>query len=120
MSLSDLRGLLLAPVIVRPRLKALALEAAVAGIGLTVDAEEADRLDLSLDVIEAVSGASDLAGWNGFGIAVQAYQKRALQVLGCLTARAARNRRRPLERSGKGAYRAQEGKLSPEIGQEGS
>src|SRR3546814_11298626 len=60
-----------------PRLKALALEAAVAGIGLTVDAEEADRLDLSLDVIEAVSGASDLAGWNGFGLAVQAYPKPA-------------------------------------------
>src|SRR3546814_212641 len=51
-----------------PRLKALALEAAVAGIGLTVDAEEADRLDLSLDVIEADSGAPDLAGWHGLGL----------------------------------------------------
>src|SRR3546814_20663627 len=102
MSLSDLRGLLLAPVIVRPRLKALALEAAVAGIGLTVDAEEADRLDLSLDVIEAVSGASDLAGWHGFGLAVQAYQKRALPLLDWWATMADSHRRRIMVRLGQG------------------
>ena len=47
------------------------------GIGLTVDAEEADRLELSLDIIGAVLADPSLAGWNGFGLAVQAYQKRA-------------------------------------------
>src|SRR3546814_430389 len=102
-----------------PRLKALALEAAVAGIGLTVDAEEADRLDLSLDVIEAVSGASDLAGWNGFGLAVQAYQKRALPLLDWLAAMAARHRRRLMVRLVKGAYWDSEVKLAQELGLEG-
>ena len=53
-----------------PRLKTLALDAKQADIGLTVDAEEADRLDISLDVIEAVSGDPDIAGWDGFGLAV--------------------------------------------------
>ena len=43
-------------------------------IGLTVDAEEADRLELSLDIIEAVYLDSELAGYEGFGLAVQAYQ----------------------------------------------
>ncbi|MFN4764691.1 proline dehydrogenase family protein, partial [Gillisia sp. Q332] len=77
-----------------PQLKALALEAKAADIGLTVDAEEADRLDLSIDVIEAVSGDPDLAGWNGFGLAVQAYQKRALPLLDWLADMAKRHKRR--------------------------
>src|SRR6202007_2688678 len=59
-----------------PRLKGLAMAAKRVDIGFTVDAEEADRLDLSLDVIEAISGDPDLAGWSGFGLAIQAYQKR--------------------------------------------
>ena len=63
------------------RLKSLALLAREYDIGLTVDAEEADRLDLSLDIIEAVYTDADLAGWAGFGIVVQAYMKRALPVL---------------------------------------
>ncbi|GAA0854273.1 bifunctional proline dehydrogenase/L-glutamate gamma-semialdehyde dehydrogenase PutA [Aliiglaciecola litoralis] len=50
-------------------------------IGLTVDAEEADRLDISLDIIEKVFSDPDLGEWTGFGIAVQAYQKRALYVI---------------------------------------
>ncbi len=50
------------------------------GLSLTVDAEEADRLELTLDVFEAVAKANALAGWNGLGLAVQAYQKRALAV----------------------------------------
>lgn len=53
-----------------PRLLGLAKQAKAADIGLTVDAEEADRLDLSLDIIEAVSSHPDLVGWDGFGLAV--------------------------------------------------
>jgi len=64
-----------------PRLKELALAAKAYDIGFTVDAEEADRLDISLDIIEAVFADKDLDGWNGFGIAVQAYQKRGIDVV---------------------------------------
>ncbi|MEQ1866580.1 MAG: proline dehydrogenase family protein, partial [Micropepsaceae bacterium] len=60
-----------------PRLMPLCVAARDAGIGFTIDAEEADRLDLQLDIFEAVSGASELKGWEGLGLAVQAYQKRA-------------------------------------------
>ena len=63
------------------RLGALALLAKSAGIGLNVDAEEADRLDLSLDVIEAVIADPALGGWDGFGVVVQAYGKRAAHVI---------------------------------------
>ena len=61
-----------------PRLVALAERAKAVDIGFTVDAEEADRLDISLDVIAAASGSPSLAGWDGFGFAVQAYQKTGL------------------------------------------
>ena len=64
-----------------PRLLALAEHARDAGIGLTVDAEESERLDLSLDLFEAVYRAPSLAGYAGFGLAVQAYQKRAIAVI---------------------------------------
>jgi len=60
-----------------PRLKALACAARDAGICLTIDAEEAERLELSLDVFEAVFTDPALHNWNGLGLAVQAYQKRA-------------------------------------------
>src|SRR5690606_14237062 len=60
-----------------PRLIGLARFAKDQGIGLTVDAEEADRLDLTLDLFEAAALDKRLAGWDGLGIAVQAYQKRA-------------------------------------------
>ncbi len=102
-----------------PRLKVLALEAARLGIGLTVDAEEADRLDLSLDVIEALSGDPDLAGWNGFGLAVQAYQKRAPFVLDWLASVAARHNRRFMVRLVKGAYWDTEVKLAQTEGLSG-
>ena len=102
-----------------PQLKALALDAKAADIGLTVDAEEADRLDLSLDVIEAVSGDPDLAGWNGFGLAVQAYQKRALPLLDWLAAMARRHKRRLMVRLVKGAYWDSEVKLAQELGLDG-
>ncbi len=68
-----------------PKLVALGRVARDAGIGLTVDAEEADRLDLSLDVIEAAARSEALRGWNGFGMAVQAYQKRAMGVIDWIT-----------------------------------
>ncbi|MGF1595227.1 MAG: bifunctional proline dehydrogenase/L-glutamate gamma-semialdehyde dehydrogenase PutA, partial [Kiloniellaceae bacterium] len=102
-----------------PQLKALALDAKAADIGLTVDAEEADRLDLSLDVIEAVSGDPDLAGWNGFGLAVQAYQKRALPLLDWLAEMAKRHKRRLMVRLVKGAYWDSEVKLAQELGLDG-
>ena len=102
-----------------PRLKALCLEAKAAGIGLTVDAEEVDRLDLSLDVLEAVSGDAELAGWNGLGLAVQAYQKRALPLLDWLAAMAKRHKRRLMVRLVKGAYWDSEVKLAQELGLDG-
>ncbi|WP_439655640.1 proline dehydrogenase family protein [Sulfitobacter marinivivus] len=55
-----------------------------AGMGLNVDAKEADRLGLSLDVIDAVMGEAALAGWDGFGIVVQAYGPRAADVIDAL------------------------------------
>ena len=55
----------------------LARHAKAHDLNFTVDAEEADRLELSLDVIGAVLADPSLAGWDGFGLAVQAYQKRA-------------------------------------------
>ena len=64
-----------------PRLLALAEHARDAGIGLTVDAEESERLDLSLDLFEAVYRMPSLGSYAGFGLAVQAYQKRAIAVI---------------------------------------
>lgn len=96
----------------------LAGEAARAGVGLTLDAEEADRLELQLEVFERVHGLPSLDGGAGFGIAVQAYQKRAAPVLAWLQALAARRRRPVPVRLVKGAYwdteikRAQEQALS--------
>ncbi len=98
-----------------PRLEALAGQARDANIGLTVDAEEADRTDLLLDVFEAVFGASALKGWEGFGLAVQTYLKCALPLIDWLGELAAQHRRRLMVRLVKGAYwdseikRAQEG-----------
>src|SRR5690606_29559381 len=60
-----------------PRMRDLAALARSYDIGLNIDAEEADRLDLSLDVLEALCFDAGLAGWNGIGFVVQAYQKRA-------------------------------------------
>ncbi|MGH7117636.1 MAG: bifunctional proline dehydrogenase/L-glutamate gamma-semialdehyde dehydrogenase PutA [Acetobacteraceae bacterium] len=62
-------------------LGALAQSARAAGIGLTMDAEEADRLEISLDIFAAVLADPALAGWDGLGLAVQAYQKRAPAVI---------------------------------------
>src|SRR5205823_2741312 len=81
-----------------PVLTGLAGEAKDAGIGFTIDAEEADRLEPSLDLVEALALAPELAGWDGLGLAVQAYQKRAPAVIDWLADLAVRARR-PTARS---------------------
>ena len=74
------------------------------GIGFTIDAEEADRLELSLDLIEATFADESLDGWEGYGLAVQAYQKRTPYVLDFLADLARRVGRRMPVRLVKGAY----------------
>jgi RHH-type transcriptional regulator, proline utilization regulon repressor / proline dehydrogenase / delta 1-pyrroline-5-carboxylate dehydrogenase len=86
------------------RLKTLALSARGYDIGFNIDAEEADRLDLSLDLLEKLCFDPELAGWNGIGFAVQAYQKRALYVIEWAIDLARRSRRRIMIRLVKGAY----------------
>jgi len=98
-----------------PRLKALLLLARHYGIGLNIDAEEADRLELSLDLVQALAFDADLAGFDGIGFVVQAYQKRCPFVIDYLADLARRSQRRFMVRLVKGAYwdseikRAQEG-----------
>ena len=82
----------------------LAKMARDAGMGLNIDAEEADRLDLSLDVIEAVLRDPSLAGWDGFGVVVQGYGKRAGPVIDWLYALASELDRKIMVRLVKGAY----------------
>jgi RHH-type transcriptional regulator, proline utilization regulon repressor / proline dehydrogenase / delta 1-pyrroline-5-carboxylate dehydrogenase len=102
-----------------PRLLALARRARDAGIGFTIDAEEADRLDLSLDLVEALALAPDLSGWDGLGLAVQAYQKRALPLIDWLADLARRGKRRLMLRLVKGAYWDSEIKRCQERGLNG-
>ncbi len=87
-----------------PRVAGLCRAAARAGIPLTIDAEEADRLVLSLELFERLAREPGLAGWDGLGLAVQAYQKRALAVCDWVAALAADTGRRILVRLAKGAY----------------
>ena len=103
-----------------PRVKSLVDQAAQANINLTIDAEESDRLELSLDLLDTLAAhiAQHHPQWQGFGLAVQAYQTRALQVV-IEVARVARlHRLRLMVRLVKGAYwdgevkRAQEGGLA--------
>lgn len=82
----------------------LAQMAKDAGMGLNIDAEEADRLDLSLDVIETVLRDQSLIGWDGFGVVVQAYGKRASGVIDWLHALATELDRKIMVRLVKGAY----------------
>lgn len=86
------------------RLLELARLAKDYNIGMTVDAEEASRLEMSLDIIEAVFTHPDLAEWDGFGLAVQAYQKRAYAVIDWLIDLARRANKRMMVRLVKGAY----------------
>ncbi len=87
-----------------PRVRALAMLAKSAGMGFNIDAEEADRLSLSLDVIAAVLAEPALAGWEGFGVVVQAYGQRAPLVIDHLHRLAARLDRKIMVRLVKGAY----------------
>ncbi len=102
-----------------PRLMALATHAREVDIGLTVDAEESERLELSFDVIEAVFSDNALKGWEGFGLALQAYQKRAYPAVEWLAELARAKRRRLMVRLVKGAYWDSEIKLAQEGGYEG-
>src|SRR3954471_24408432 len=99
-----------------PRIVTLAQSAKRFDIGFTIDAEEADRLDLSLDVIEAVSADPSLIGWNGFGLAIQGYQKRCSALIDWLGDMARRHKRRLMVRLVKGAYWDSEIKNSQERG----
>ncbi|PIE16025.1 MAG: bifunctional proline dehydrogenase/L-glutamate gamma-semialdehyde dehydrogenase [Rhodobacterales bacterium] len=87
-----------------PRLRSLALLAKSAGMGLNIDAEEADRLAISLEVIETVLADPALAGWDGFGVVVQAYGPRAALALDALYDMATRHDQRIMVRLVKGAY----------------
>ena len=102
-----------------PRVRALARAARAANMGLNVDAEEQDRLELSLDVIEAVLADEALAGWNGFGVVVQAYGKRAGPLIDWLHATAEALDRRLMVRLVKGAYWDTEIKHAQEQGVDG-
>jgi RHH-type proline utilization regulon transcriptional repressor/proline dehydrogenase/delta 1-pyrroline-5-carboxylate dehydrogenase len=99
-----------------PRVLDLAQRAAAVNIGFNIDAEEQDRLDLSLDVFELLLGDASLAGWGGLGIVVQSYCKRAGPVIEALYDMAQRNDRRIMVRLVKGAYWDTEVKLAQELG----
>ncbi len=89
------------------------------GVAVTIDAEEAERLELSLDLIEALARDSTLSGWNGLGLAVQAYQKRATAVLDWLRELAQATGRQLPVRLVKGAYWDSEIKRAQEQGHSG-
>ncbi len=99
-----------------PRVLELARQAKTHDLQFTIDAEEADRLELSLEVIAAVLADPSLAGWDGFGLAVQAYQKRAPAVIDWLAATAKALGRRLAVRLVKGAYWDTEVKRAQERG----
>ncbi len=102
-----------------PRLLELAIAAKAANISMTIDAEEAERLDLSLDLFETVYRNELLTGWHGFGLAVQAYQKRAIHVIDWLAQLARKCKRQIPVRLVKGAYWDTEIKQAQERGLEG-
>jgi RHH-type proline utilization regulon transcriptional repressor/proline dehydrogenase/delta 1-pyrroline-5-carboxylate dehydrogenase len=102
-----------------PRLKSLVLLARQYDVGINIDAEESERLDLSLDLLEALCRDPDLAEWNGVGFVVQAYQKRAVAVLAFIVDLARQTRRRIMVRLVKGAYWDSEIKRSQVEGLEG-
>jgi len=102
-----------------PRLIELAQQAKGHDLNFTVDAEEADRLELSLDVIAAAFADTSLKGWDGFGLAIQAYQKRAREVIAHVDALARAHDRRMMVRLVKGAYWDTEIKRAQERGLDG-
>jgi len=99
-----------------PRLMVLARQARAHDLNFTVDAEEADRLELSLDLIAAAFADPSLSGWDGFGLAIQAYQKRAAAVIDYVDELACAHDRRMMVRLVKGAYWDSEIKRAQERG----
>ena len=99
-----------------PRTQVLVNMAAKANIGLNIDAEEADRLDLSLDIIESLMKNMAAPDWDGFGVVVQAYSRRALPVLDWLFDQSNKLSRRIMVRLVKGAYWDTEIMLAQELG----
>ncbi|PDT76486.1 bifunctional proline dehydrogenase/L-glutamate gamma-semialdehyde dehydrogenase PutA [Bradyrhizobium sp. C9] len=102
-----------------PQLIDLARRAKAFDLNFTVDAEEADRLELSLDVIAAAFADPSFAGWSGFGLAIQAYQKRAVDVIDYIDALTRALDRRMMVRLVKGAYWDTEIKRAQERGLDG-
>ena len=102
-----------------PILKSLTLLARSYDIGINIDAEEADRLELSLDLLEKLCFEPELEGWNGIGFVIQAYQKRCPMVIDALIDIAQRSRRRLMIRLVKGAYWDSEIKRAQMEGLEG-
>lgn len=102
--------------IVSERLLELAIAAKGQGLCLTIDAEEADRLDISLDIVEKVFTDTALSGWEGFGLAIQSYQKRCSFLIDWLQDLSDRTHRRLMVRLIKGAYWDSEIKVSQERG----
>ncbi|KAF7600441.1 MAG: trifunctional transcriptional regulator/proline dehydrogenase/L-glutamate gamma-semialdehyde dehydrogenase [Candidatus Dactylopiibacterium carminicum] len=99
-----------------PRLLTLAQQARQYDIGLSIDAEEVDRLDISLDLLERLCTEPSLTGWQGLGFVIQTYQKRAPGVVGHVIDLARRSGRRLMIRLVKGAYWDSEIKRSQEAG----
>lgn len=102
-----------------PRLTALVVLARKYDVGINIDAEEADRLELSLELFEKLCFTPELEGWNGIGFVVQAYQKRARFVIDFLIDLARRSRHRLMVRLVKGAYWDAEIKRAQQDGLEG-
>ncbi|AUF94601.1 MULTISPECIES: trifunctional transcriptional regulator/proline dehydrogenase/L-glutamate gamma-semialdehyde dehydrogenase [Pseudomonas] len=102
-----------------PRLLSLTLLAKQYDIGLNIDAEEADRLELSLDLLERLCFEPSLTGWNGIGFVIQAYQKRCPYVIDSVIDLAKRSRHRLMIRLVKGAYWDSEIKRAQVEGLEG-
>jgi RHH-type proline utilization regulon transcriptional repressor/proline dehydrogenase/delta 1-pyrroline-5-carboxylate dehydrogenase len=103
---------------IRPVLRQLALKAAAADIHLTIDAEEADRLELSMDLIEDIMSddAMFANGWSGFGLALQAYSKRAVPLVDWTIELARKHNRKLMVRLVKGAYWDSEIKMAQVAG----
>ncbi len=101
-----------------PAVWQLCERAAKANLNLTIDAEEVDRLELSLDVFDALAAkvAAEFPKWTGFGLALQAYQTRAVELVECVIAIARRHRLKLMCRLVKGAYWDAEIKRAQELG----
>jgi RHH-type proline utilization regulon transcriptional repressor/proline dehydrogenase/delta 1-pyrroline-5-carboxylate dehydrogenase len=98
------------------KITALVLLAKQYDVGVTIDAEESYRLDISLDIIEAVFLHPELSGWEGFGLALQAYQKRAFYVIDFLQSLCEKAHKKMMVRLVKGAYWDAEIKRTQEAG----